>query len=62
MIKIYGSPKSSSGRCYWCRYEVEAEFEAIAIDFKAKEYNGEAYLKINPNEKVPALIDEDFVI
>ena len=62
MIEIYGSPKSSSGRCFWCLEELGVEYQAKSIDFRAKEHKSEDYLKINPNGKVPALKDGDFVI
>lgn len=62
MIKIYGSPKSSAGRCFWCLEEVEAAYEHKTINFREQEHKSEAYLKINPNGKVPSLVDDDFVI
>lgn len=62
MITIYGSPKSSSGRCFWTLEEVGVEYSNTAIDFKAKEHKSEAFLKINPNGKIPALTDGDYTI
>ena len=62
MIKIYGSPKSSSGRCFWTLEEVGQSYEAKPINFKEKEHKSEDYLKINPNGKVPALEDGDYTI
>lgn len=62
MITIYGSPKSSSGRCFWCLEEIGAKYEAKSVNFKEKEHKSEAYLKINPNGKVPALVDDGFVM
>ncbi len=62
MIKIYGSPKSSSGRCFWCLEEIGQAYEPQAINFKEKEHKSPAYLEINPNGKVPALIDGEFKV
>ncbi len=62
MINIYGSPKSSAGRCFWCLEEAGVEYETRSIDFSAGEHKSEAFLQINPNGKVPALQDGDFVI
>jgi len=62
MITIYGSPKSSSGRCFWTLEEVGIEYQSKAINFKEKEHKSEAFLKINPNGKVPALTDGDCTI
>ena len=62
MITIYGSPRSSSGRCFWCLEEVGVPYQAKAINFQAKEHKSEAYLAINPSGKVPALIDGDVTL
>lgn len=62
MITIYGSPKSSAGRCFWCLEESGVSYETKSIDFKAGEHQSEAFLKINRNGKVPALQDGDFII
>ncbi len=62
MITIYGSPKSSAGRCFWCLEEVEATYQNKAIDFRAQEHKSADFLKINPNGKVPALTDGEFTI
>lgn len=62
MITIYGSPKSSSGRCFWTLEEIGVEYKVKPIDFKEKEHKSDAFLKINPNGKVPALTDGNFTI
>ena len=62
MLTIYGSPKSSAGRCFWCLEEAGVAYETKSIDFRAKEHKSEAFLKVNPNGKVPALLDDDFTI
>ena len=62
MITIYGSPKSSSGRCFWCLEEIEKTYNVSPINFKEKEHKSTSYLKINPNGKTPTLTDDDFVI
>ncbi|MCO4759769.1 MAG: glutathione S-transferase family protein, partial [Oceanospirillaceae bacterium] len=62
MITIYGSPKSSAGRCFWCLEEAGVEYTTKSIDFSAGEHKSEAFLQINRNGKVPALIDGDFTI
>ena len=62
MITIYGSPRSSSGRCFWTLEEVGAEYANKPVDFKANEHKSEEFLKVNPNGKVPVLVDGDFSI
>jgi len=62
MISIYGSPRSSSGRCFWTLEEIGVEYVAKSLDFKEKEHKSEVFLNVNPNGKVPALTDGDYVI
>ena len=62
MVQIYGSHNSSSGRCYWCLEEADVNYEAKVLNFKEQEHKSEAFLKVNPNGKVPALVDNDFVM
>ena len=62
MLTIYGSPRSSSGRCFWCLEEIEKTYNVSPINFKEKEHKSTSYLKINPNGKTPTLTDDDFVI
>ncbi len=63
MIEIYGSPRTSSGRCYLMLEEVGAPYKAMPLDMMEKrEHKSEGYLKLNPNGKVPVLKDGDFVI
>lgn len=63
MIQIYGSPRTSAGRCYLMLEEVGVPYEAKALDmFEKREHKSPDYLKLNPNGKVPVLVDGDFVL
>ncbi len=62
MIKIYGSPRSSAGRVFWMLEELNLPYEAVKINMREKEHKGDAYLKLNPNGKVPCLAEGEFVI
>lgn len=62
MIKIYGSPMSSAGRCYWMLEELGLSYEQVPINLREKQQKSESYLKINPNGKIPAMIDGEYVI
>ncbi len=62
MLNIYGSPRSSSGRCFWCLEEIGEKYHYKPLNFKEKEHKSPEYLKINPNGKAPTLTDGDFVI
>nr|BFD61044.1 glutathione S-transferase family protein [Bdellovibrio sp. CKG001] len=62
MIKIYGSPLSSAGRCYWMLEELGLPYEQVPLNMREKQHKSEEYLKINPNGKVPAIIDGEYVL
>ncbi len=62
MIKIYGSPRSSAGRCYWLLEELGLPYQRQPLDMRAKQHKSEPYSTLNPNGKVPCVIDGDFVI
>ena len=62
MIKIYGSPRSSAGRVFWMLEELSLPYEAVKINMREKEHKGDAFLKLNPNGKIPCLTEGEFVI
>jgi glutathione S-transferase len=63
MIQIYGSARSSAGRCYLVLEEIGVPYETKTLDmFEKKEHKQSPFLKLNPNGKVPCLVDGDFVI
>jgi len=62
MITLYGSARSSAGRCFWCLEEVKAPYQAIEVDFRAKEHKSDAFLRINPNGKIPAMVDDEVTL
>ena len=57
-IKIYGPTASRAARALWIGHELDIPFEHIAVEMK--DLKGAEYLKINPNGKVPTLVDGDF--
>ena len=62
MITLYGSPRSSAGRCLWALEEVGATYTLKDIDMKNKEHKAPEFLAINPNGKVPAMTDGDVTL
>ena len=62
MIKLYGPARSSAGRCFWLLEELNVPYENIKVDLMNKEHKADWFLKINPNGKVPALVDEDVTL
>ncbi|MBK9323825.1 MAG: glutathione S-transferase family protein [Bdellovibrionaceae bacterium] len=62
MITLYGSPRTSAGRCVWALEEAGVAYNIKELDMRAKEHKSAEYLKINPNGKVPAMIDGDLTL
>lgn len=62
MIQIYGSPRSSAGRCYWLLEELGLAYQRQPLDMRAREHKSERYLKLNPAGKVPCLVDGDLTL
>lgn len=67
MLKIYAIDKapplaSSAGRCFLLLEELGLEYETVGLKFSEREHKSEEYLKINPNGRIPTLIDDGFVI
>ena len=57
-IKIYGPAASRAARALWIVHELDIPFEHVPMEMK--ELKGAEYLKVNPNGKVPTLVDGDF--
>jgi len=57
-IKIYGPAASRAARALWIVHELGVPFEHVPMEMK--DLKGPDYLKINPNGKVPTLVDGDF--
>jgi glutathione S-transferase len=62
MLKIYGSPRTSAGRVYWMMEELGLNYERMPLNMSQREHKNPEFLKLNPNGKVPCLVDGDFVI
>ncbi|MCP4752171.1 MAG: glutathione S-transferase family protein [Proteobacteria bacterium] len=62
MIKLYGSKMTSAYRCHILLSEIGLDFEEIVMDLSQGEQKSRDFLKLNPNGKVPCLIDGDFAL
>jgi len=56
MIKLYGIPMSRAFRSLWALEEIGVEYEHVPVSFVGDSRKPE-YLKINPNGRIPALVD-----
>ena len=59
MIKIYGHPHTSAGRCYWMLEELGLEYERMPFNMKNGDHRSPEFLKLNPNGKIPCIVDGD---
>ena len=62
MIRLYGEPRSRAFRCVWMLEELGLEFEWIPTSFSNGESRAADFLAINPNGKVPVLVDGDTTV
>jgi glutathione S-transferase len=61
MLKIYGTSGSRALRTLWAAEECGVEFEHIPTHFVG-EAQQKDYLSLNPNGKVPTMVDGDLVM
>jgi glutathione S-transferase len=57
MIKFYYAPRSSASRCHIALEEVGVPYEKVRVHLDKGEQKTPEFLAINPNGKVPALVD-----
>lgn len=62
MIKIYGISTSRAGRCVWALEEIGLTYEQVPIHFNDGSARTPEYRAINPNERIPTLVDGDLVL
>jgi len=56
-IHLYTAPTMNGWKPLIFLHEAGVEYEMTAIDFSKKEQKAPAYLKINPNGRIPAIVD-----
>ena len=56
-VKLYSWPRSSGTRVAWALEELGIEYEYVEIDAAKREHREALFLSINPQGKVPALVD-----
>jgi glutathione S-transferase len=61
MIKLYGVPMSRTFRPLWALEEIGVAYENVPVNFLADSKKPQ-YLAINPNGRIPALVDGDLTL
>ena len=62
MITIHGVAPSRTFRCLWLLEELGLEYERELNHWEDEGAGRAAYLALNPNGKVPCLVDGDLVL
>lgn len=57
-LRFYYSPMSSSTRVHWALEELGVPYEKVKLDLTAGDQRKPEYLALNPNGKVPLLVDD----
>jgi glutathione S-transferase len=61
MITLYGISASRAFRCLWMLEELGLEYQHVATNFTGDNKQAD-YLALNPNGRIPTLVDGDFVL
>jgi glutathione S-transferase len=62
MLQLFGNPKSRAMRCLWMLEEVGAPYQLIEKSTRADDLQSAEYLRLNPNARIPTLVDGDVVL
>ncbi|MDI1442849.1 glutathione S-transferase family protein [Polyangium sp. 6x1] len=57
-ITFYFSPYSSAVRIHWALEELGIPYDGVRVDLKAGDQKKPDFLKLNPNGKVPTIVDD----
>ena len=61
-MKVYFAPQSRAVRTVWLLEEIGLPYELEKFQLGQKEMRGPDYMAINPNGRVPTLVDSDVTI
>jgi glutathione S-transferase len=61
-ITLYGAPQSSTGRCRWMIEETGVPYQYVHVDVRGGQTRAPEILALNPNGKIPILVDDGFVL
>ena len=62
MLQIYGNPRSRAMRCLWMLEEMGEPYQLIEKSTRTDELQSAEYLSLNPNARIPTLVDGDLVL
>jgi glutathione S-transferase len=59
MLQLYGNPKSRAMRCLWMLEEMGEPYQLIEKSTRTDELHSADYVRLNPNARIPTLVDGD---
>jgi glutathione S-transferase len=62
MLQLYGNTRSRAMRCLWMLEEMGEPYELIEKSTKADDLQSAEYIRLNPNARIPTLVDGDLVL
>src|SRR5215469_10654250 len=62
MLQLYGNPRSRAMRCLWMLEEVGQPYQLVDKSLRADALHSADYLRLNPNARIPTLVDGDVVL
>jgi glutathione S-transferase len=62
MLQLYGNPRSRAMRCMWMLEEVGKPYQLVEQSLRADDLHSAEYLRLNPNARIPTLVDGDVVL
>src|SRR5262245_39111545 len=62
MLQLYGNPRSRAIRCLWMLEEVGQPYQLVDKSTRADDLQASEYLRLNPNARIPTLVDGDVVL
>ena len=62
MLQLYGNSRSRAMRCLWMLEEMGKPYQLIEKSTRADDLQGAEYLRLNPNARIPTLVDGDLVL
>lgn len=62
MLQLYGNPRSRAMRCLWMLEEVGRPYQLVDKSLRADDVQSAEYLRLNPNARIPTLVDGDLVL
>ena len=62
MLQLYGNSRSRAMRCLWMLEEMGKPYQLIEKSTHADDLQSSEYLRLNPNARIPTLVDGDLVL